>query len=122
MAASSLLTSNLFLFVCSGLDDWWTHIAFIANGAMQLCAAREDVADYAALLAAGVHSPLNRLVEDWIRAARKGAPFGGLPGPLAGPGSAAAAPAAPAPPAAAGAGAGAGSATGPETVEVEMRD
>ncbi len=85
---------------------------------MQLCCAREDVGDYKALLAAGVHSPLNRLVEDWIRAARRGAVITA---------AGASAPAAVAAGGEGGAGGGTAAAAaagvaGPEAVEVEMKE
>ncbi len=52
------------------LDDWATHIAYLSGGRMALVSRLEHVPELKDLRAAGVSSPLNRLITGWLRSER----------------------------------------------------
>jgi CCR4-NOT complex subunit CAF16 len=52
------------------LDDWATHIAYVCRGRMALVSRLDEVQELKELRAAGVSSPLNRLITGWLRSER----------------------------------------------------
>jgi CCR4-NOT complex subunit CAF16 len=50
------------------LEEWATHLALLAVGRIRRIDPLARIAELGALRAAGVHSPLSRLVEGWLRA------------------------------------------------------
>ncbi len=57
--------------VFDGLDDWATHLTWIAGGRLQVSAPLAGLPEWQQLRAAGVASPLHRLVEGWLRGAAR---------------------------------------------------
>jgi CCR4-NOT complex subunit CAF16 len=53
--------------ILDALDEWATHIAYLAHGKLVRFAPLGDLADLQALRRRGVTSPLYRAVEGWLR-------------------------------------------------------
>ncbi len=53
--------------ILDGLDRWATHLAFLDEGRIRVHAPLDEIDELANLRAAGVASPLLRLVEHWLR-------------------------------------------------------
>ena len=56
--------------IFDGLDDWATHIGYVADRTMAKFDAVASIADLAAHRAAGTPAPLLRTIEGWLRAER----------------------------------------------------
>jgi len=50
------------------LDDWATHLAYIAHGRLVLCSPLAGIAELQALRERGSSAPLLRLIDGWLRA------------------------------------------------------
>jgi CCR4-NOT complex subunit CAF16 len=53
--------------ILDGLDRWATHLAFLDGGAIRVFRPLDQIDELTNLRAAGVASPLLRLVEHWLR-------------------------------------------------------
>jgi CCR4-NOT complex subunit CAF16 len=53
--------------IFDGLDRWATHLCHIARGRVDTMAPIDAIDELSSLRAAGVSSPLHRLVETWLR-------------------------------------------------------
>ena len=53
--------------IMDGLEDWATHLVLMDEGRIRLHMATGDIPEVSALRAAGVASPLLRVVERWLR-------------------------------------------------------
>jgi len=56
--------------IFSGLESWFTHIAYISEGRLLRFGTPEELVDFQALVKAGDPSPLHKCIELWIRADR----------------------------------------------------
>ena len=57
--------------IFDGLDDWPTHLAYLADGRLTRFGALADFPEFAARRAAGSAAPLLRTIEAWMRADRE---------------------------------------------------
>jgi CCR4-NOT complex subunit CAF16 len=53
--------------ILDGMEAWATHVAFLADGAIQIHSAIDDLEELVNLRAARVSAPLLRLVDHWLR-------------------------------------------------------
>jgi CCR4-NOT complex subunit CAF16 len=54
--------------ILEGLEDWATHLAYLADGRIQLMRPLVEIADFMALRRAHATAPLLKLVDGWLRA------------------------------------------------------
>jgi CCR4-NOT complex subunit CAF16 len=57
--------------ILEGLEDWATHLAYLADGRIQLMRPLAQIEEFTALRRAHATAPLLKLVDGWLRAERR---------------------------------------------------